>query len=398
MKKYITLLLFFIIGNTAFAQKEPILSYEWFEEKSKTISELQMKKTGLKSDEFDVTFPKDNTKIYYSDKLASCSFNLKKDGQEFVALTEDIDFSKAKGIFEDNNIVYVVFPENSLTMQVYGNGRVNTAKADAIGFHTNSDADRDKMFSTLYEIISFLKIEKGLIRNNGDWEKHWQEFHKMNPYEFYQKYPQSVLAYEGKLLEEDYNRQAEFLQSFLKKYNKGVKWGLTIEDALPLDESIKKLYKIKKRKIDKAYLDYKSYFKNATPYASYFNAITEYYFGELSRIKDIDYTILITKDEEEAKQKVEELKKELLNNLDERFQDKKPETDNYGNYKFLHEVDLTKTTLLGKKLPEHSTYEYHRIQLNINPFNYKNEKWYSVVLKLQSDEKPYVERYDWINY
>src|SRR5690606_29250619 len=216
--KIIITSLFLLIVQISFAQKKPLLNYEWFEEQSKIISDLQEKKTGLKADGYDITFAKDNFKVYFNDKLASQSYQFKKNDVQLVAIVEDVDFSKAIGLYEDKNIIYAVFPDNSITMQVYGHDQSNTVKLTSLDFYTNSDADRKKMFTTLYELIAFLKMDKGLMKTNGDWEKHGQEYQKLKPYEFYQKYPNSMLAYKGKFLEEDYDRQIRFANEFIKRY------------------------------------------------------------------------------------------------------------------------------------------------------------------------------------
>jgi|GEM_PF-3558311 len=162
-KTIITILLL-AITQFAFAQKEPI-PYEWFEEKSEIISGLQMR-VGLAESKYYsgeyIRFWKDNFNISYSDKLASSYVTMKKGDIELTLLIEGIDFTEATGIAQENNTVYVYFPENSLTLQKYGEENA-VEKRTYLDFYATSKDESDKMLSELYDLVTLLKIDKGLM-------------------------------------------------------------------------------------------------------------------------------------------------------------------------------------------------------------------------------------------
>lgn len=314
--KIIITSLFLLIVQISFAQKGPIITYEWLEEKSKIISELQQNVNGTKLEGEDVIFREENFKVFYTDKLASYSATLiKKDGTELLLLVEDLDFSKAISIREVENQVIVLFPENTIKLQVYGNGQstIVNINSNTVDFYTNSDTDRKKMFTTLYDLIIFLKADKGIM-TTSDGYRDLHKYKTLKPYEFYQKYPKSVLAYEGKLLEADYERQVRFVNSFVKRY--GIPVLGNSATTIPYSDEVMNypdkhqvgVFSIPlKRAIEKS----KNFLSSVHLYE---NNRTN---GKL--IWGLDYTILINQDYNLMKQKYDELAKELNESLDKEF-------------------------------------------------------------------------------
>jgi len=356
--KIIITSLFLLIVQISFAQKKPLLNYEWFEEQSKIISDLQEKKTGLKADGYDITFAKDNFKVYFNDKLASQSYQFKKNDVQLVAIVEDVDFSKAIGLYEDKNIIYAVFPDNSITMQVYGHDQSNTVKLTSLDFYTNSDADRKKMFTTLYELIAFLKMDKGLMKTNGDWEKHGQEYQKLKPYEFYQKYPNSMLAYKGKFLEEDYDRQIRFANEFIKRY--------PIPSLRSESPNYRKTYEMSiKNKIKQGQNFISNVNVQPAPFPATINSVT--------------YTILISKNYQLAQQKYDEIISELTKNFDREFIEGQDQPDQY----FLatkHVFFYSRAGAIGKNIPFEKVRNVRSVSVYFDKQTYKGEEWYEVTI------------------
>lgn len=268
MKIKILILLFLAVAQFASAQKDPI-PYEWFEEKSKTISDLQQR-TGLaKSKYFSgeyIRFWENNFEISYSDKLATSYATMKKGDEELTLLIEDIDFVKAIGIIKENNAVYVYFPGNSLTLNKYGKSN-SVEKRTYLDFYTNSKDESDKMFATLYELITLLKIDKGLM-TEYEAQNHFREYQKLTPQEFYLKYPMSFLAYEGKEQirmakgqeEERLKKNQIFLLDLAKKYG-GYVPNMKVDDFAKISPQHQKLVdkfrKAARRAVSGAYMNVK---------------------------------------------------------------------------------------------------------------------------------------------
>lgn len=201
MKSKILIILFLAIANMAMAQKEPI-PYEWFEKQSKIISDLQYKANGQNKR----VYAKDNVTINYSDQLASWSWRHTVNGIEYLHIAEDIDFSKVIGLANTDNIVHVTFAHNSITEQIYGGKENQLLKLSALDFYTNSETDCAEMLFELYHIITELKVNKGLVTRT-DMVNQWRDYESLKPYEFYQKYPKSILALKAILIKEELARK-----------------------------------------------------------------------------------------------------------------------------------------------------------------------------------------------
>jgi len=67
----------FFLSVTAWAQNDPI-PYEWFDEKSKTISAIQYKRQSYTVGDVEAFIAENNFEILFSDKLASVSSRFKE--------------------------------------------------------------------------------------------------------------------------------------------------------------------------------------------------------------------------------------------------------------------------------------------------------------------------------
>lgn len=392
--KTIITIFFLAFAQLAFAQKEQILTYEKFDELSKTISDLQMKKTDLKIDGQDISFPKDNFKIFYSDKLGTYSLNMTLNGQQYLVLCEDIDFSKAIGLFTDNETIHVMFPENHLNLQLYGDqGNANTSEINSLQFYTNSDTDREIMFKAVYDLIILMKYDKGIM-TPSDGGRDLHKYKTMKPYEFLQQYPNSVLAYEGLLLEEDFNKQKNFYKLLEEKYD--VPWYKRkiweIEDKV----SLSKLLKAKNRKYNFGLLPFKHYFQQQDYFANYIHVINQYYYPDESQVLHVQYTVLVTKEKIEAIKKAEDLRQELIQNFDSNsivknynandiqfarlFEDEDAFLSNQSEANnTVIELDFSKETQYGL-VAINENYDYKNIRLSTHTMDYKNETYYTVAI------------------
>lgn len=199
--KTILTILFLAIANLAIAKKEPI-PYEWFEEQSKIISDLQYKANGQEinfSDDRILTanYIKDNFSINYSDKLASVSVNFKGNGNEGLIVAENIDLTRVKYLMKDGSDgTLLMFPSTEIEWQLYKNeGEPTVEKDKFFYFKAANEKDSETMFTTFWHIINRLKVDKGLI-SVTEVEKQWQDWQNLKIEDFYIKYPKSILAHE----------------------------------------------------------------------------------------------------------------------------------------------------------------------------------------------------------
>lgn len=193
-------ILFLTIANLAIAQKEPI-PYEWFEEQSKIISDLQYKANGQEIDFGDnkivtANYIKDNFNINFSDKLASVSVNFKANGNEGIIVVENIDLTSVKYLMKDSSDgTLLMFPSAEIEWQLYMGGEPTVEKDKFFYFRTANEKDSETMFAAFWHIINRLKVDKGLI-SVTEVEKQWQDWQNLRVEDFYIKYPKSILAHE----------------------------------------------------------------------------------------------------------------------------------------------------------------------------------------------------------
>lgn len=373
--KYIFTILFLAIAQFASAQKKTI-PYEKLESFSNTISDLQIKANGRiikhsNGNKEELAFKKDNFKIWSYNNLVTWSFTTKVNGQsELLGITEEIDLSKAIGLILDNEALYIFFPQD-LNIQVYVDDEVRTISRPVMDlyFNSNSADDKNKMFAYVYELISLLKIEKGLI-TKSEADNHLKEYRSLNPYEFYQKYPKSVLAYEGKLLEEDYERQVKFINSFAQRYNVPNLGKINVKELKLKIPETKKVFKRRRLYHEQAILKPKDLIDKNPVFVSYVVAYNwkEYRagsirddFDEANIVSGIGYTIAITQNKEEAMEKYNSILKELSSNIN-------------NNLATVSKNQNTFILKFNKKIP------YESIHLNFLEHNVGKSKWYEVNL------------------
>jgi hypothetical protein len=270
---------------------------------------------------------------------------------------EDIDLSSATGLVELDGFVYVAF-EKEINFHFYGEDEVHTKPLNALEFAAAGNEDREKLFKELYEIITTLKADKGLIEQS-DITRHWEAWTKLTPYEFYEKYPKSVLAYKGMLLEEDYKRQVKFVKDFLGNY-----------DIPTLGKPSYRYNRVYEAST-------KDKIKAGSPMVSYVAVHSALY----PDVGWVNYIELITQDYNAAKAKYDALVNHLRDNMDKEYVSTS-ETDYHDRessvvtYFFVSsrqgaaEKDMIDQLIKGVK--NISIYLYTRY--------YKKERWYEVAI------------------
>lgn len=224
MKTKILTLLFLAFASFAFAQEEPV-SYEWLEKQSKIISDLQYKANGQEIDFGDnkvvtANYIKDNFSVSFSDKLASVSVNFSANGNEGLIVVENIDLTRVQYLADDNDGVLIWFPVPELEWQLYMGGEPKVLKDKFFYFKAANEADKKKMFTTFWQIINRLKIDKGLITKN-EAEKQWKDWENLAIEDFYIKYPKSILAHE---FNDEALEKVGSKYYFEEKYSEALPW------------------------------------------------------------------------------------------------------------------------------------------------------------------------------
>lgn len=214
MKKIIVLTVFILLCcKQSFAQSIP---FKKLDSVSTLISKWQKQAEGRTYKDINdnisvLSFPQENFKVWSYNKLATHAVYKQQADKEVLALTENIDFSKAIGISwaEDYNdkvsYIKVDFPEGSLNTQVIENGSMietlNASYLELFCEYVELDSNKitvpDQLFDKLFLLISELKIEKGLEQDayirkmRSDWDR-------MTSEEFLAKYPSSIMASQAK--------------------------------------------------------------------------------------------------------------------------------------------------------------------------------------------------------
>lgn len=318
MKTTLYTIIVILFTQYAFAQKEP-LSYEWFEEQSKIISDLQVKAGSAKSKYYgneEITFGTENFSITYSDSLASLYVTKKNETDIDGFLVEDIDFTKAIGITKEDNVVYVHFPMNSLTLQKYSKDN-SVEKCSIIDFYSKTDEDAEIMFHTLYYLIAELNLNKNPYRNDRKYEEVYQQYKKLGPYEFYLqhkfKYSHSILLYEGMKIEENIaldkiNRSKQFVLDLAKKYG-GYEQNMNLEEFAAISESHKNVLESNHERRKKGYHSGKNK-----------RGVHGIYELEIDSNKIEEYTYVINLGSKNANRKFrDELQDLILENVDSKY-------------------------------------------------------------------------------
>lgn len=209
-KMYLKLNRIFIIFLIAISAKAQI-RYETLDSLSSSISEMEKQVEGKEYKEDDgevyrLSFPWENFKVYFYNKLATKAEYQETNGTETLLLTEDIDFSKATGLTvskDYNKVAYIKvdFPSGHIKTQVFENGNlVGTVNRTSLEFYSQYgavDKNRkfyfDKMYDELYALCTKLKIDKSLM-TESDVRNESADWIKMTAENFIKKHPKSLLA------------------------------------------------------------------------------------------------------------------------------------------------------------------------------------------------------------
>ncbi|MGV3540267.1 MAG: hypothetical protein ACO1OQ_10675 [Rufibacter sp.] len=255
MKKYYLLIISLLHILSISAQT---IDFEILDSVSIDISQLQKQTNGksykdLNGEVYEISFPEENFTVWFKDQLASHAVYKKKDGKEFLALTENIDFSKATGIsiaddYNDVTYVKIDFPKGHLKTQILEDGRVtNTIAVNYLQFfcrHGTLNTDKvfqfDRMFEHLFMLAASLKIEKGLAEYEN-MIKEWNDWSKISSEAFLLKYPKSLLAAQARQIIDNKKREKElklknsqdYVLAFAERYK--FKPGIPLSEFADLD-------------------------------------------------------------------------------------------------------------------------------------------------------------------
>ena|GEM_PF-5708064 len=206
---------FFLAAILYFAQAHAqtyTFSYEWADSLSSSISALERQIEGKVYKDAGgistLSFPGENFKVYFHDKLGAKAFYMASSDREILILTENIDFSKVTGmsISEDpNNVSYIQlhFPAGHLKVQFIENGVVIQTSTDinALEFYCRYGTvdDTRKMVDLLYGLCLGLKVEKGELtaqqakQQQGMWKEAVAKNTPAAYYDFVQKFPNTIV-------------------------------------------------------------------------------------------------------------------------------------------------------------------------------------------------------------
>ena len=171
MKKVLILTALFFNLFISLAQVVPFETLESF---SKDINNLQLKADGKTYSDgtyfYEVSFPENSFYVSFYNQLASKIVYKKKEGKEILALTENIDLTKAIDI---KDMAYgglagaarICFPTNSIKTQIFENGAlkqtVNENYVEVFYDKTNG-VDKFSLISKLNELIYVINKTQNL--------------------------------------------------------------------------------------------------------------------------------------------------------------------------------------------------------------------------------------------
>lgn len=374
MKAKILTLLFLALAHFAFAQKEPI-PYEKLDDFSKTISAILVKMNG-KTVKFNydlgvININKDAFQVYSHNSLASVGYY----HQDVLYIFEDFDLAKVESLIlkDDRVVIYFIDGYESVHKRITYDENSNGAEKLIFGypvtFYFETENDGKKLLDALYHLINVYKVHKGLLTET-ETRRHWEEYQSLKPYDFYKKYPQSVLAYEGKLLEEDYKRQIKFVNKLAEQYKVPV-MGKTSASEFSNNEVMRYYKKSRNTYGGEALIPIKKKIEEGKNFISLIvtGKGTEYD----DEIQLFGYTVLIDKDYNLVKQKYNELKNELINNLDAEFISEQKEN----SIRFY----LLREGKVGKDITSKSAKNISSIEIFFHEYTYKKEKWYELYVQ-----------------
>jgi TPR repeat protein len=166
MKKSITLSTLLLCSFISIAQTVP---FEILEKFSKEINILQKNANGkIYTDGktyYEVTFPETSFDVSFHNQLATKVVYKKWEGKEIMAITDNIDLSKAQDIKVTAfgglaGAMRIYFPNNTIKTQLYENGKlINTINETYVEIFYDKSSDNDKLIciAKINELISIIK-------------------------------------------------------------------------------------------------------------------------------------------------------------------------------------------------------------------------------------------------
>ncbi len=205
-------LLFFFVTSLVNAQT---ISYEKLDSLSNAISKLQLGANNLtyndgKSD-YELSFSDENFKVLFSTQLASHSVYRKSSCWDILALTENIDLSKATGITWQNSydrvmLVRLYFPKEYLQMQLFENGKLtSTISPQYLEFFSKYEKKNYDLFKTVFYLCSRFQVEKG-VKTQAVLDEEINDFGSLSQVDFIKAHPTALKA-----------KQAQYVLSVLQK-------------------------------------------------------------------------------------------------------------------------------------------------------------------------------------
>lgn len=166
MKKLLIISTLHLCSFISFAQKVP---FEILEKFSKEINILQKNANGkIYTDGktyYEVTFPETSFDVSFHNQLATKVVYKKGKGKEIMAITENIDLSKAQDIKDmafggTAGTMRIYFPKNTIKTQLYENGElINTINEAYVEIFYDKSSDNDKLIciAKVNELVSIIK-------------------------------------------------------------------------------------------------------------------------------------------------------------------------------------------------------------------------------------------------
>jgi len=166
MKKLLIISTLHLCSFISFAQKVP---FEILEKFSKEINILQKNANGkIYTDGktyYEVTFPETSFDVSFHNQLATKVVYKKGKGKEIMAITENIDLSKAQDVKDmafggTAGTMRIYFPKNTIKTQLYENGElINTINEAYVEIFYDKSSDNDNLISVakVNELISIIK-------------------------------------------------------------------------------------------------------------------------------------------------------------------------------------------------------------------------------------------------
>lgn len=353
------------------------LSYENIDAFTDYVRDAMLKTNGRKlvldQQEYTIGIDSSCFKMYYHNRLLSYSISI----DSILLVVENIDLASVTDIllFEDNIQLY--FEDQSLSVEIY-KPLYRKYNYNVIELHCQK-GDVNALFKKVYDMISHLRMEEKII-TTSEAKSEWDAFHSLSRYEFYKKYPHSILAMEGRMLEEEHQQKIRFVNNFLWRYNFPVREVTTVGRLSTKMEGVFELMEHRERYKSYANLPYKEMVKHQRNFLIGLQTQNRYSnpdrFDDYSTnnlVTNVDFCLINTTNRSEALAVYNEIYSELMKNLGPQFIEA-----NEGDEPRCF-IRLMNETAIGETL-ENNFFNAYALYLSFHSFVYKKQQYYYVQL------------------